>query len=63
MIGTRREPDTRGDGTCNRGPGLWRFNNSLLKDTTFVNAARCEIEKKRINQDVYANVAGLGLKL
>ena len=49
--------------TSDKGPGLWRFNNSLLEDEMFVRGARLEIEKAKHNQDVYADAKDLGLKI
>ena len=45
------------------GPGLWRFNNSLLEDSNFVNLVRREIETAKRGEDIYAGVNNLGLKL
>lgn len=46
-----------------RGPGLWKFNNSLLEDVDFVAWVRLEIEKAKNNQDLYADVDDMGLKI
>lgn len=46
-----------------RGPGLWRFNNMLLQNQTFVHAVREEIKKAITGADIYADVNSKGLTL
>ena len=42
-----------------KGPGFWKFNNSLLEDSCYVNKLRENIGEYR---EKYANVENLGLK-
>ena len=42
-----------------KGPGFWKFNNSLLEDSCYVNKLRENIYKYR---EKYTNVEDLGLK-
>ena len=42
-----------------KGPGFWKFNNSLLEDSRYVNKLRENIREYR---EKYANVEDLGLK-
>ena len=42
-----------------KGPGFWKFNNSLLEDSRYVNKLRENINEYR---EKYANVEDLGLK-
>ena len=49
--------------SSDHGPGLWRFNNSLLLDEEFVNDARGEINKAVLGCDIYSQTSDLGLKL
>lgn len=48
---------------CKGGPGLWRFNNSLIEDRVFVETVRMEVEAVRQNAAPYENVDDIGLKL
>lgn len=49
----------------NRGPGLWRFNNSLLEDTNFVYSVKEEVNKFRQFLGLYAPDlnSGVGLEM
>ena len=46
-----------------RGPGLWRFNNSLLDDAIFVGKVKTEIQKAQTEDAQYAGIASSGLLL
>ena len=46
-----------------KGPGLWRFNNSLLEDDTFVRWVKTEIGKVKASSGIYGGVNDLGLLL
>ena len=46
-----------------KGPGLWRFNNSLLDDDNFVSWVKSEIAKVKTSSGIYAGTTDLGLVL
>ena len=46
-----------------RGPGIWRYNNLLLDDTSHVNTVRAEIDEAVHNRGIYSETKNKGLKL
>ena len=46
-----------------RGPGLWRFNNTLLNDNEFIESAKLEIQKAKKSSDPYSNDITKGVKI
>ena len=46
-----------------RGPGTWRYNNSLLNDISHVNTVRAEIANANNNREVYSGVISKGVKI
>ena len=46
-----------------KGPGLWRFNNTLLKNEEFVNSVRDEISKAIAGTEIYAATSNKGLMI
>ena len=46
-----------------RGPGIWRYNNSLLNDESHVESVREEIRKALSDSGIYSGVANTGLKV
>lgn len=49
--------------SSSKGPGLWRFNNSLLEDDAFVSFVKNEIRKAKAGSGIYEGVSDLGLLL
>ena len=46
-----------------KGRGLFRFENTLLDDSEFVDCAKAEIEKARNEEGIYENVSDIGIKI
>ena len=46
-----------------RGPGIWRYNNSLLDEHNHVNDIRSEIADAVNNRRIYSGIINKGLKL